>query len=105
MAVGSSNDFDLVVLGAGTGGLRGSVPGGPAGPQGRARRRGQDRRARASIAAASRTKALLRIAAFAERVRHAKEYGLGLPASRRSTTPRWPRRAGRREADVDRLKS
>ena len=44
MAVGSSNDFDLVVLGAGTGGYTAAFRASPAGAQGGPRRRGQARR-------------------------------------------------------------
>ena len=61
----------------------------PARPQGRPRRRGQARRTclhRGCIP----TKALLESAAFTERVRHAKDFGLNLAGDRRSTTSRWP---------------
>src|SRR5262245_1877695 len=77
MAVGSSNDFDLVVLGAGTGGYTAAF---------RAAQLGlkvalvdEDKLGgtclhRGCIPA----KALLESAAFAERARHAKDYGLDL---------------------------
>jgi dihydrolipoamide dehydrogenase len=78
MAVGSSNDFDVVVLGAGTGGYTAAF---------RAAQLGL------KVALVSEdkiggtclhrgcipTKALLESAAFVERVRHAKDYGLTLP--------------------------
>src|SRR5438034_3231756 len=77
MAVGSSNDFDLVVLGAGTGGYTAAFRAGQLGLKvalvdedkigGTCLHRG-----------CIPTKALLESAAFIERVRHAKEYGLTL---------------------------
>src|SRR4029450_172234 len=78
MAVGSSNDFDLVVLGAGTGGDAAAFRGAQLGLKvalvdedkigGTCLHRG-----------CIPTKALLESAAFTERVRHAKDYGLNLP--------------------------
>jgi dihydrolipoamide dehydrogenase len=78
MAVGSSNDFDLVVLGAGTGGYAAAFRAGQLGLKvalvdedkigGTCLHRG-----------CIPTKALLESAAFAERVRHAKDFGLNLP--------------------------
>jgi dihydrolipoamide dehydrogenase len=78
MAVGSSNDFDLVVLGAGTGGYAAAFRAGQLGLKvalvdedkigGTCLHRG-----------CIPTKALLESAAFAERVRHAKDFGLTLP--------------------------
>ncbi len=75
MAVGSSNDFDLVVLGAGTGGYTAAFRAAQLGLKvalvdedkigGTCLHRG-----------CIPTKALLESAAFAERVRHAKDYGL-----------------------------
>ncbi|MEX1170466.1 MAG: dihydrolipoyl dehydrogenase [Chloroflexota bacterium] len=77
MAVGSSNDFDLVVLGAGTGGYAAAFRAAQLGLKvalvdedkigGTCLHRG-----------CIPTKALLESAAFAERVRHAKDYGLTL---------------------------
>jgi dihydrolipoamide dehydrogenase len=78
MAVGSSNDFDVVVLGAGTGGYTAAF---------RAAQLGL------KVALVSEdkiggtclhrgcipTKALLESAAFVDRVRHGKEFGLTLP--------------------------
>jgi dihydrolipoamide dehydrogenase len=78
MAVGSSNDFDLVVLGAGTGGYTAAFRAAQLGLKvalvdedkigGTCLHRG-----------CIPTKALLESAAFVERVRHAKDYGLTLP--------------------------
>src|SRR5687768_2518993 len=78
MAVGSSNDFDLVVLGAGTGGYTAAFRAGQLGLKvalidedkigGTCLHRG-----------CIPTKALLESAAFAEKVRHAKDFGLTLP--------------------------
>jgi dihydrolipoamide dehydrogenase len=78
MAVGSSNDFDLVVLGAGTGGYSAAFRAAQLGLKvalvdedkigGTCLHRG-----------CIPTKALLESAAFADRVRHAKDFGLTLP--------------------------
>jgi dihydrolipoamide dehydrogenase len=75
MAVGSSNDFDLVVLGAGTGGYTAAF---------RAAQLGlkvalvdEDRIGGTCLhRGCIPTKALLESAAFVERVRHARDYGL-----------------------------
>ena len=77
MAVGSSNDFDLVVLGAGTGGYTAAFRAGQLGLKvalvdedkigGTCLHRG-----------CIPTKALLESAGFAEHVRHAKDFGLVL---------------------------
>ncbi len=77
MAVGSSNSFDLVVLGAGTGGYTAAF---------RAAQLGmkvalvdQDRIGGTCLhRGCIPTKALLESAAFTERVRHAKDFGIGL---------------------------
>ena len=78
MAVGSSNDFDLVVLGAGTGGYTAAFRAGQLGLKvalvdedklgGTCLHRG-----------CIPTKALLESAGFADHLRHAKDYGLTLP--------------------------
>ena len=78
MAVGSSNDFDLVVLGAGTGGYAAAFRAAQLGLKvalvdedkigGTCLHRG-----------CIPTKALLESAAFTDHVRHAKDYGLVLP--------------------------
>src|SRR5687767_13346235 len=78
MAVGSSNDFDLVVLGAGTGGYTAAFRAGQLGlkvalvDEGKI---GGTCLHRGCIP----TKALLESAAFADRLRHAKDFGLTLP--------------------------
>ena len=90
MAVGSSNDFDLVVLGAGTGGYSAAFRAAQLGLKvalvdedkigGTCLHRG-----------CIPTKALLESAAFADRVRHAKDYGVvAARRARTSTTRRWP---------------
>jgi dihydrolipoamide dehydrogenase len=99
MAVGSSNDFDLVVLGAGTGGYAAAFRGAQLGLKvalvdedkigGTCLHRG-----------CIPTKALLESAAFIERVRHAKDYGVvieGAPAVD------YAAMAARRDAVVKRL--
>jgi dihydrolipoamide dehydrogenase len=99
MAVGSSNDFDLVVLGAGTGGYAAAFRGAQLGLKvalvdedkigGTCLHRG-----------CIPTKALLESAAFMERVRHAKDYGVvveGAPAVD------YAAMAARRDAVVKRL--
>jgi dihydrolipoamide dehydrogenase len=78
MAVGSSNDFDLIVLGAGTGGYTAAFRAAQLGLKvalvdedkigGTCLHRG-----------CIPTKALLESAAFADRVRHAKDYGITIP--------------------------
>src|SRR4029453_5228191 len=78
MAVGSSNDFDLVVLGAGTGGYTAAFRGAPLGLKGALvdeDKIGGTCLHRGCIP----TKALLESAAFVERVRHAKDFGLTIP--------------------------
>src|SRR5580765_1261362 len=78
MAVGSSNDFDLVVLGAGTGGYTAAFRAAQLGlkvalvDEGKI---GGTCLHRGCIP----TKALLESAAFTEKVRHAKDMGLNLP--------------------------
>jgi len=77
MAVGSSNDFDLVVLGAGTGGYAAAFRAGQLGLKvalvdedkigGTCLHRG-----------CIPTKALLESAALLDRVRHAKDFGIAL---------------------------
>jgi dihydrolipoamide dehydrogenase len=80
MAVGSSNDFDLVVLGAGTGGYTAAF---------RAAQLGlkvalvdEDRIGGTCLhRGCIPTKALLESGALAERIRHAGDYGLKLPGA------------------------
>ncbi len=99
MAVGSSNDFDLVVLGAGTGGYTAAFRGAQLGLKvalvdedkigGTCLHRG-----------CIPTKALLETAAFADRVRHAKDYGLTLPGE---PVVDYAAMAARRDAVVKRM--
>src|SRR4030095_2552600 len=99
MAVGSSNDFDLVVLGAGTGGYTAAFRAGQLGLKvalvdedkigGTCLHRG-----------CIPTKALLESAAFADRGRHAHELGLVLPGE---ATIDYATMAARRDAVVKRL--
>ncbi|OGO54875.1 MAG: dihydrolipoyl dehydrogenase [Chloroflexi bacterium RBG_16_69_14] len=99
MAVGSSNDFDLVVLGAGTGGYAAAFRAGQLGLKvalvdedkigGTCLHRG-----------CIPTKALLESAAFADRVRHAKDYGLVLPGE---AVVDYAAMAARRDAVVKRM--
>jgi dihydrolipoamide dehydrogenase len=98
MAVGSSNDFDLVVLGAGTGGYSAAFRAAQLGLKvalvdedkigGTCLHRG-----------CIPTKALLESAAFAERVRHAADFGLTLP----EPTIEYAAVAARRDAVVKRM--
>ena len=99
MAVGSSNDFDLVVLGAGTGGYTAAF---------RAAQLGlkvalvdEDKLGGTCLhRGCIPTKALLESAAFVERVRHAKDFGLTLPGE---PTIDYAVMAARRDAVVKRL--
>jgi dihydrolipoamide dehydrogenase len=75
MAVGSSNDFDLVVLGAGTGGYTAAFRAAQLGLKVALVDEGKIGGTCLHIGCIP-TKALLESAAFAERVRHAKEYGI-----------------------------
>ena len=99
MAVGSSNDFDLVVLGAGTGGYTAAFRAGQLGLKvalvdedkigGTCLHRG-----------CIPTKALLESAAFADRLRHAKDFGLTLPGE---AVIDYPQMAARRDQVVKRM--
>lgn len=99
MAVGSSNDFDLVVLGAGTGGYAAAFRAAQLGLKvalidedkigGTCLHRG-----------CIPTKALLESAAFVDRVRHAADYGLTLPGD---PTVDYAAMAARRDAVVKRM--
>jgi dihydrolipoamide dehydrogenase len=78
MAVGSSNDFDLVVLGAGTGGYAAAFRASQLGL--RVALVDEDKLGGTCLhRGCIPTKALLESAAFAERLRHAAEFGLKLP--------------------------
>jgi dihydrolipoamide dehydrogenase len=77
MAVGSSNDFDLVVLGAGTGGYTAAFRAAQLGL--RVALVDEDKIGGTCLhRGCIPTKALLESAAFNERLRHAKEFGLGV---------------------------
>jgi dihydrolipoamide dehydrogenase len=99
MAVGSSNDFDLVVLGAGTGGYSAAFRAAQLGLKvalvdedkigGTCLHRG-------CIPA----KALLESAAFAERIRHARDFGIDLPGE---AALDYARMAARRDQVVKRM--
>jgi dihydrolipoamide dehydrogenase len=79
MAVGSSNDFDLVVLGAGTGGYAAAFRAAQLGL--RVALVDEDKIGGTCLhRGCIPTKALLESAAFAEKVRHAKDMGLKMPA-------------------------
>ena len=99
MAVGSSNDFDLVVLGAGTGGYTAAFRAAQLGlkvalvDEGKI---GGTCLHRGCIP----TKALLESAAFADRVRHAKDFGLTLPGE---PAIDYAAMAARRDAVVKRM--
>lgn len=99
MAVGSSNDFDLVVLGAGTGGYTAAFRAAQLGLKvalvdedkigGTCLHRG-----------CIPTKALLESAGFADKLRHAKDYGLTLPGEPQID---YPQMAARRDQVVKRM--
>jgi dihydrolipoyl dehydrogenase len=99
MAVGSSNDFDLVVLGAGTGGYTAAFRAAQLGLKvalvdedkigGTCLHRG-----------CIPTKALLESAAFADKVRHAKDFGITLPGEPEIDYAAF---AARRDAVVKRM--
>jgi dihydrolipoamide dehydrogenase len=99
MAVGSSNDFDLVVLGAGTGGYAAAF---------RASQLGlkvalvdEDKLGGTCLhRGCIPTKALLESAAFVDRIRHAKDYGIVLPGE---PTVDYAAMAVRRDAVVKRM--
>jgi dihydrolipoamide dehydrogenase len=77
MAVGSSNDFDLVVLGAGTGGYTAAFRAAQLGLKVALVDQGKIGGTCLHIGCIP-TKAMLESAALLERMRHAKEYGIGI---------------------------
>jgi dihydrolipoamide dehydrogenase len=77
MAVGSSNDFDLVVLGAGTGGYTAAFRAAQLGLKVALVDQAKVGGTCLHIGCIP-TKAMLESAAFVERVRHAKDYGIGV---------------------------
>jgi dihydrolipoamide dehydrogenase len=99
MAVGSSNDFDLVVLGAGTGGYTAAFRAAQLGL--RVALVDEDKLGGTCLhRGCIPTKALLESAAFAERARHAKDYGLDLGGDVRID---YPQMAKRRDQIVTRM--
>ena len=80
MAVGSSNDFDLIVLGAGTGGYAAAFRGAQLGL--RVALVDEDKIGGTCLhRGCIPTKAMLESAGLAERIRHAADYGLRLPGA------------------------
>jgi dihydrolipoamide dehydrogenase len=78
MAVGSSNDFDLVVLGAGTGGYTAAFRAAQLGL--RVALVDEDKIGGTCLhRGCIPTKALLEGAGLVDRIRHAKQYGIGIP--------------------------
>jgi dihydrolipoamide dehydrogenase len=99
MAVGSSNDFDLVVLGAGTGGYTAAFRAGQLGLK--VALVDQDKIGGTCLhRGCIPTKALLESAAFADRLRHAKDFGLTLPGE---AVIDYPQMAARRDQVVKRM--
>ncbi|TMQ69822.1 MAG: FAD-dependent oxidoreductase, partial [Candidatus Eisenbacteria bacterium] len=98
MAVGSSNDFDLVVLGAGTGGYTAAFRAAQLGLKVALIDRGKVGGTCLHIGCIP-TKAMLESAAFVERVRHAKEYGIAVG----EPTIDYAQIAARRDQTVKRL--
>ncbi len=80
MAVGSSNDFDLIILGAGTGGYAAAFRGAQLGL--RVALVDEDKIGGTCLhRGCIPTKAMLESAAVAERIRHAADFGLRLPGA------------------------
>jgi dihydrolipoamide dehydrogenase len=99
MAVGSSNDFDLVVLGAGTGGYTAAFRAAQLGL--RVALIDEDKIGGTCLhRGCIPTKALLESAAFLDKVRHAKDYGLTLPGEPKVD---YAEVAERRDAVVKRM--
>jgi len=100
MAVGSSNDFDLVVLGAGTGGYSAAFRAAQLGLKVALVDQAKIGGTCLHIGCIP-TKALLESAAFAERIRHAKDFGLGVGVDEPAID--YARMAERRDQVVKRL--
>ncbi len=99
MAVGSSNDFDLVVLGAGTGGYAAAFRAAQLGL--RVALVDEDKIGGTCLhRGCIPTKALLESAAFADKIKHAKDYGLVLPGE---ATVDYAAMAARRDMVVKRM--
>src|SRR5438552_5760361 len=101
MAVGSSNDFDLVVLGAGTGGYTAAFRAAQLGL--RVALVDEDKIGGTCLhRGCIPTKALLESAAFADRLRNAKDFGLDLPDGGEASV-NYAQMAARRDQVVNRL--
>src|SRR5438045_9528338 len=101
MAVGSSNDFDLVVLGAGTGGYTAAFRAAQLGL--RVALVDEDKIGGTCLhRGCIPTKALLESAAFADRLRSAKDFGLDLPDGATASV-NYPQMAARRDMVGNRL--
>ncbi|MBI2762701.1 MAG: dihydrolipoyl dehydrogenase [Chloroflexi bacterium] len=99
MAVGSSNDFDLIVLGAGTGGYSAAFRAAQIGL--RVALVDEDKIGGTCLhRGCIPTKALLESAAFAERIRHAADFGIDLPGE---AVLDYARMAARRDQVVKRM--
>jgi dihydrolipoamide dehydrogenase len=98
MAVGSSNDFDLVVLGAGTGGYTAAFRAAQLGLKVALVDQAKIGGTCLHIGCIP-TKALLESAAFVERIRHAKDFGIGVD----DPVIDYARMAERRDQVVKRL--
>lgn len=99
MAVGSSNDFDLVVLGAGTGGYAAAFRAAQLGL--RVALVDEDKIGGTCLhRGCIPTKALLESASFAEKIKHAKDYGMVLPGE---ATVDYAAMAARRDQVVKRM--
>ena len=102
MAVGSSNDFDLVVLGAGTGGYTAAFRAGQLGL--RVALIDEDKIGGTCLhRGCIPTKALLESAGFVEHVRHAKDYGLVLGADGTEPGIDYVQMAARKDQVVKRM--
>jgi dihydrolipoamide dehydrogenase len=100
MAVGSSNDFDLVVLGAGTGGYTAAFRAAQLGLKVALVDEGRIGGTCLHIGCIP-TKALLESAAFYERIQHAADFGIGLGDVK--TTVDYEKMAARRDQVVKRM--
>jgi dihydrolipoamide dehydrogenase len=99
MAVGSSNSFDLIVLGAGTGGYTAAFRAGQLGL--RVALVDEDKIGGTCLhRGCIPTKALLESAGLTERIRHAAEYGIGVDGE---PTIDYPAMAKRRDQVVKRM--
>src|SRR6187455_3416551 len=99
MAVGSSNDFDLVVLGAGTGGYTAAFRAAQLGL--RVALVDEDKIGGTCLhRGCIPTKALLESAAFTDRIRHAKDFGIGVSGE---VTVDYAAMAKRRDQVVTRM--